>query len=108
MAMIGKVRRMYHRQENSLAKVWFGNLTGTFADLALASLDTAKQAQLASNLTHAVAAIRAALARLLLRVRGLIRILKDRLDLAGNTLWTRSNRPFSSWSTSPACDRSRT
>jgi hypothetical protein len=82
-------------RQDFLAKVWLGNLTATFAYLAHASLDTAKRAHFVPNLTYAVAAIRAALPRLLLRVKGRIRMLKAILDLAASTLeWLRPDRHY--------------
>ena len=82
-------------RQDFLAKVWLGNLTATFAYLARAGLDAGKQAHFLPNLTYAVAALRASLPRLMLRVRDRIRTVKDLLILVANTLeWVRPDRHF--------------
>ena len=82
-------------RQDFLAKVWLGNLTATFAYLARASLDAGKQAHFLPNLTYAVAALRASLPRLMLKVRDRIRTVKDLLALVANTLeWVRPDRHF--------------
>jgi hypothetical protein len=82
-------------RQDFLAKVWLANLTATFAYLARASLPTGKQVHFLPNLTYAVAALRASLPRLMLKVRDRIRVVKDILRLVANTLeWVRPDRHF--------------
>lgn len=80
-------------RQDFLAKVWLGNLTATFAYLARASLDAVKQAQFIPNMTYAVAALRAALPRLMLDKKRRARSIRDILGLVANTLeWVRPDR----------------
>lgn len=77
------------------AKVWLGNLTSTFAYLARASLSAEKQTHYLPNLTYAVAALRAALPRLMQQARERIRTINNILSLVANTLeWIRPDRHF--------------
>jgi len=82
-------------RQDFLAKVWLANLTATFSYLARASLPDGKQVHFLPNLTYAVAALRASLPRLMLKVRDRIRVVKDILKLVANTLeWVRPDRHF--------------
>lgn len=82
-------------RQDFLAKVWLGNLVATFAYLAKTSLPTEKQARFTPNLSYAIAAVRAALPRLLLRRANFTVCLRDLLALITQTLeWRRQNRSF--------------
>jgi hypothetical protein len=82
-------------RQDFLAKVWLGNLVATFAYLAHATLPEEKRRHYVPNLSYAIAAIRAALPRLLLRLRNPTACLRDLFDLIARTLeWRRPDRTF--------------
>lgn len=82
-------------RQDFLAKVWLGNLVATFAYLAKAALPAEKQARFTPNLSYAIAAVRAALPRLLLRIANFTAGVRHLLDLISQTLeWRRPNRSF--------------
>jgi hypothetical protein len=82
-------------RQDFLAKVWLGNLVATFAYLAHAALPETKRRHYIPNLSYAIAAVRAALPRLLLFLRNPTAILRRVLDLIARTLeWRRPQRTF--------------
>jgi len=82
-------------RQDFLAKVWLGNLTATFGYLARTTLDADKRLQFTPNLTYAVAAVRAALPRLMATLADRGRTLRHLIDLVARTLeWVRPNRRF--------------
>lgn len=82
-------------RQDFLAKVWLGNLVATFAYLAHASLPPGRQQRFMPNLTYAIAAVRAALPRLLLGVANPTTCLRQLFTLIARTLeWRRPDRSF--------------
>jgi hypothetical protein len=82
-------------RQDFLAKVWLGNLVATFAYLAKASLPPEKQSRFAPNLSYAIAAVRAALPRLFLRMSSFAACIRDLLAIISKTLeWRRPDRRF--------------
>lgn len=82
-------------RQDFLAKVWLGNLVATFAYLAHASLPPEKQQRFTPNLTYAIAAVRAALPRLLMGIANPMACLRQLFALIARTLeWRRPDRSF--------------
>jgi hypothetical protein len=82
-------------RQDFLAKVWLGNLVATFAYLAKASLSPEKQSRFAPNQSYAIAAVRTALPRLLLRMSSFAACIRDLLAIISKTLeWRRPDRRF--------------